>query len=243
MSDLVDRDRPVRPAPTRLSRVRCTHCHMPAGAAHARCWSCGLDPTGPADTAGQPEASARRSTNLPPPWHAVLLVVAAATLVLVALLGTVMMLSSEEDGRGPRGIAARLNGDAWVRAGAGGATIEFPSRPVRSTAPPVPGRTGPVEILVASAPGLRVELQAAPLEGSLSPADLVETYGAATGQEVRRSASVTVRGAPGLDALLESPEGITRVRAVVTASTAYLLVVTGPAAAFQRVATSLSPAS
>lgn len=180
---------------------------------------------------------------MPPPWHAVLLVVAAATLVLVALLGTVMMLGSEEDGRGPRGIAARLKGDAWVRAGAGGATIEFPSRPVRSTAPPAPGRTGPAEILVASGPGLRVELRAAPLDGPLSPADLAEAYGAATGQEVRRSVPVTVRGAPGLDALLESADGATRVRAVVTASTAYVLAVTGPAAAFQRVVTSLSPAS
>jgi hypothetical protein len=239
MTDVVDHERVATPTLSRLSRVRCLHCHMPAGAAHARCWSCGLDPTGPVGSDGQLDPATPEG-NLPPHWHAALLVAGATALVLVALVGTVLRLGPEDDGRGLRGIAARLQGDAWERAGVGGASAEFPARPVRSSAAPLVG-DGPSEVLVASTSRVRVELRATPLRGPVSPASLIDAYSAATGQEVRQSAPVFVSGAPGVDALTEGPQGLTRLRALVSPSTAYLLAVTGSAGAFERAAASLAP--
>lgn len=240
MTDVVDRDRP--PSVTRLSRVRCIHCHMPAGVTQPRCWSCGLDPTGRADGDAQTEPAAPRSKELPRPWHSALLAAAAATLVLVALLGTVLMLDPQEDGQGVRGIAARIHGATWPRAQVAGATAEFPARPVRSTVPLEVGPSGTAEALVATAPGVRVELRATTLDGPLSPAALIQLYGATTDQKVRQEAPAPVRHGAGVDAVLDGSAGPTRVRAIVTATSAYVLSVNGPLAAFQRFTASFTTA-
>lgn len=238
MTDVVDRDR--QPSVSRLSRVRCIHCHMPTGATQPRCWSCGLDPTGPADGDAPPEPAAPRSKELPGPWHSALLGAAAATLVVVALLGTVLMLDPQEEGQGVRGIAARIHGATWPRAQVAGATAEFPARPVRSTAPLEVGPSGTAEVLVAAAPGVRVELRATTLDRPLSPTALMQAYGAATGRKVTQEGPAPVRQGTGVDAVLDGPDGPCRVRAIVAGASAYLLAVTGPSAAFERFTASFS---
>lgn len=241
MSDVAPQERVADPDPSRRLRVRCVHCAMPVGGARATCWSCGLEPTGAGDA--DPPQPVPGTAGLPAPWSTVLLVTCAVTLVVVALLGTVLMVDPHVSSQGPRGLAARFHGERWLRAELGGAAAEFPSRPIHATASPAPGTTGTTEVLVATAPGVRVELRAHRLDAPLSPAEVIDAYGDASGQHVRRSAPVDVGGAPALDAPLDGPHGQTRVRAVVTSSSAYLLAVTGPAAAFERVAASFTAAS
>lgn len=238
MTDVVDRDRP--PSVSRLSRVRCIHCHMPAGVSQPRCWSCGLDPTASGDGGAQQEPVPQRSKELPRPWHTALLVAAGATLVLVALLGTVLMLDPQDEGQGVRGIAARIHGATWPRAQVAGATAEFPARAVRSTVPFEVGPSGTAEALVATAHGVRVELRATPLDRPMPPGSLIQAYGAATGQKVRQEAPAPVRHGVAVDAVLDGSGGPSRVRAIVIGASGYLLAVTGPAAAFERFTASFS---
>ena len=239
MTDVIEEIRHKDATPPRLRRVRCLHCLIPVGQTQPTCWSCGLDPTGPVDADGRGLPTVIAKNALPPPLHSALLVAAASVLVLVALLGTVVMLGPQEEGRGVRGLHARINGHSWARAEVRGATAEFPSRPVRST---VELGSAAGDALVATATGLRVELRGVSTTAHPSPAELLTAYGAAIGRQIRLATPAPVPGASAHDALLDGPHGVRRVRAVVSATSAYLLVVDGPAAAFERFTASFVPA-
>jgi hypothetical protein len=234
VTDVVARDRPIGALTSRLVRVRCIHCAMPVRGGDDRCWSCDLDPTGALEPT-EPQAPQPGQAAVPSVLRRrALFVVEAVLVVLIVAAGSVLLIAPA-DGRGVRGLAARLHGDAWGRSGLDGATAEFPVPPVRSTTVARPG-AAPAPVLVASAPGLRVELRAVSVDESTGVAvqDVVGAYAADAGLRVVREGPRTVAGGPGWDAVLEDEHGLTRLRAVVVGGRAYVMAVTGPDAAFER---------
>ena len=235
-TDVGTHDPPASSGASRLSRVRCVHCSMPAAGSQATCWSCGRDPRVPTD-AGPPPAAAGAAGKA---WRDALIVALATLLVLLVAIISVKANDDRSD-RGVRGLAARVRGGTWSRATLGSASAQFPTAPARRTLPPAEGTEAPIDALVASASGVRAELRTVPLDGQVEAVDgpamieqLVEGYAASVHGTVGERQPAIVAGEPALDVAIDTPEGLVRVRATIVGTTGYLLAVAGPRQAFER---------
>jgi len=161
-------------------------------------------------------------------------------LVLVVLIGSVLLLAPAGNDQGVRGLAARIRGEDWERAGLRGASAEFPAPPIHRIVPIGPGLPNAGDVLSATGAGLRTELLVGEVgDGSIAggPAaldSLVTGYAATRhGQVDQRSPSSTA-GMPALDAVITTAAGPVRVWATVVGSTGYLMSLMGPPGAFER---------
>ncbi len=241
---VVARERPVGAPPTRLNRVRCTHCAMPVRRSEPTCWSCGRDPACPVDPEGcVPPATDHMGRRWP---GQLLLLVGGLALVVVVLLGCVTLLGSPDGTRGVRGLTARIRGEGWQRAEVSGASAEFPAPPDHRTFLTGPGFSKPAEALSAADRGVRTDLVVADMAGNGMDApamaeELVVAYAAAAGGRVVQRAPFAP-GPAGFDALVEGAGGTVRVRVSMAGTTGYLLAVSGPNGAFERFTSSFQPA-
>jgi hypothetical protein len=234
VTDVAARERPLGVLSSRFSRVRCVHCAMPARGGEPTCWSCGLDPAHPVDEAAQQPSGALHDPQARqgPRW--VTFGICGLAVLLVVLLVSALVITPGDDAKGLRGLADRVRGGTWERAGLHGAAAEFPVRPVRVLVATGSDRADLAEGLIATTPEMRVELWALTGGADGSGEDLLDELAAAAGKRIDTTGAA-VQGFSTLDALgVAGAERTTRVRTTVAGSSAYLLAVTGPAEAFDR---------